>query len=191
MQLKCYRSIYYIILRKKPFNYFLFINIVTPRGQDVLCRYLQGEKKNLVKLTQCKYVTDSDPEWLVRKIKYNKTEIRLWWKKWMTKWLKYVGFVYYQIKLYFFQLFLSVNISLFEVSCLQPADFLPSSSSEREWKRERSIFRCITITVLASRKSSVHLLLLAGSIVQSLQYMYIQWLSNSSAWSAPESVLNI
>lgn len=151
----------------------------------------RGKKKNLVKLTQCKYVTDSDPEWLVRKIKYNKTEIRLWWKKWMTKWLKYVGFVYYQIKLYFFQLFLSVNISLFEVSCLQPADFLPSSSSEREWKRERSIFRCITITVLASRKSSVHLLLLAGSIVQSLQYMYIQWLSNSSAWSAPESVLNI
>lgn len=122
-------------------------------------------EKNLVKLTQCKYVTDLDLEWLVKKIKHNKTEIRVCWKKWVTKCLKYVGFVRYQIELYFFQLFLSVSISLFEGACLQPADPLPFSSRKREWDREKSLFSCLIMAVLVTRKTSVHLLLLAGSTV--------------------------
>lgn len=77
LQPKFCGSIQRILLRKNIFLcYFLFLNIVTPEGQDVLCRYLQ-KKNYLVKLAQCKYVTDLDPEWLVKKIKHNKREIRV------------------------------------------------------------------------------------------------------------------
>lgn len=60
LQLKFYASIYYVLLRKNIFlYYFIFINTAIPEEQDVLCRHLQ-EKKNFVKLIQCKYVIHLD-----------------------------------------------------------------------------------------------------------------------------------
>lgn len=100
------------------------------------------EKKNLAKLTQCKYVIDLDPEWFVKKIKHNTTEIRVWWEKWVTKGLKYAGFVCYHIKLYFFQLFLSVVWWFL----IQPSD-LDIFKLKREWRRERSILSCLSFNM--------------------------------------------